>query len=126
MRVANRHLERHGHDASLDHRSYQRQGTDREPTLHMGPGDADRERRGQRTEIGDHNRAVQERNAPRQEQREQARERAPATAAHEKKHGGAGQDQPEELDRRPLLEERKKLVMCSSESRSSGEALAPQ
>ena len=109
-RVANRHLERHGHEASLDHRSYQRQGIDREPTLHMGPGDADRERRGQRTEIGDHNRAVQERNARRQEQREHARERAPATAAHDKKHGGAGQEQPEELDRRPLLEERKKLV----------------
>jgi hypothetical protein len=102
-RVANRHLERHGHEASLDHRSYQRQGIDREPTLHMGPGDADRERRGQRTEIGDHNRAVQERNARRQEQQEQrehARERAQATAAHDKKHGGAGPEQPEEIDRR--------------------------
>jgi hypothetical protein len=69
----------------------------------MGPGDADRERRGQRTEIGDHNRAVQERNARRQEQQEQrehARERAQATAAHDKKHGGAGPEQPEEIDRR--------------------------
>ena len=112
-RVANRHLERHGHEASLDHRSYQRQGIDREPTLHMGPGDAGRERRGQRTEIGDHNRAVEELNARRQEQREQASERAPATAAHDKKHGSAGQEQPEEIDRRPLLEERKKLVARS-------------
>jgi hypothetical protein len=109
-RVANRHLERHGHQASLDHRSYQCQGIDREPTLHMGPGDADRERRGQRTEIGDHNRAVEERNARRQEQREQGTEKATATAAHDKKHGGAGLEQAEELDRRPLLEERKKLV----------------
>jgi MobA/MobL family len=64
-RVANRHLERHGQTAGLDHRSYQRQGLNRESTLHMGPGDADRERRGQRTEVGDHNRGVRARNAAR-------------------------------------------------------------
>lgn len=66
--VVNRHLKRHGVDATLDHRSYQRQGIDREPEAHMGPGDARRERRGERTAIGDHNRAVRERNARRRRQ----------------------------------------------------------
>jgi hypothetical protein len=61
--VVNRHLMRHGVEAKLDHRSYQRQGIGREPEQHMGPGDADRERRGLRTVIGDHNRGVRERNA---------------------------------------------------------------
>jgi MobA/MobL family len=66
--VVNRHLTRHGHEAGLDHRSYQRQGVDREPTLHMGPGDAAHERRGRRTDVGDHNRGVEARNADRARQ----------------------------------------------------------
>jgi hypothetical protein len=66
--VVNRHLKRHGVDATLDHRSYERQGIDREPEAHMGPGDARRERRGEHTVIGDHNRAVRERNARRRRQ----------------------------------------------------------
>jgi MobA/MobL family len=68
--VVNRHLARHGHEGQLDHRSYRRQGLDLEPTLHMGPGDAKRERDGERTAVGDHNRAVAERNAERLAKRE--------------------------------------------------------
>ena len=34
--LANRHLERHGHDARIDHRSLKDQGIDREPTIHLG------------------------------------------------------------------------------------------
>ncbi len=34
--LANRHLERHGHDARIDHRSLKAQGIDREPTIHLG------------------------------------------------------------------------------------------
>jgi hypothetical protein len=34
--LANRHLERHGHDARIDHRSLEAQGIDREPTVHVG------------------------------------------------------------------------------------------
>jgi MobA/MobL family len=34
--LANRHLERHGHEARIDHRSLKEQGTDREPTMHLG------------------------------------------------------------------------------------------
>jgi hypothetical protein len=34
--LANRHLERHGHEARIDHRSLKEQGADREPTTHLG------------------------------------------------------------------------------------------
>jgi hypothetical protein len=34
--LANRHLERHGHEARIDHRSLSAQGADREPTTHLG------------------------------------------------------------------------------------------
>jgi hypothetical protein len=34
--LANRHLERHGHEARVDHRSLEAQGIDREPTVHVG------------------------------------------------------------------------------------------
>jgi len=34
--LTNRHLERHGHDARVDHRSLKQQGLDREATVHLG------------------------------------------------------------------------------------------
>ena len=34
--LANRHLERHGHEARIDHRSLKDQGIDREPGIHLG------------------------------------------------------------------------------------------
>ena len=34
--LANRHLERHGHEARIDHRSLKDQSIDREPTIHLG------------------------------------------------------------------------------------------
>jgi hypothetical protein len=34
--LANRHLERHGHDARIDHRSLEAQGIEREPQIHVG------------------------------------------------------------------------------------------
>jgi hypothetical protein len=64
--VANRHLARHGFAAGLDHRSYERQGSGREAHWHIGPGDMRKERQGERTRFGDHNRAVTERNAERE------------------------------------------------------------
>jgi MobA/MobL family protein len=67
--LANRYLEKFGHHARIDHRSYQKQGLDRAPTLHLGPGDARREREGIRTPAGDYNRGVEERNAQRQRER---------------------------------------------------------
>lgn len=36
-RLTNRHLQRHGHEARVDHRSLDDQGINREPTQHLGP-----------------------------------------------------------------------------------------
>jgi hypothetical protein len=47
-----------GHDAVVDHRSYERQGVDTVPTVHMGVAASRMEKRGLRTERGDMNRAV--------------------------------------------------------------------
>ncbi len=58
----NRALERHGHAARVDHRSYVDQGVDREPTNHLGPTAHKMEANGRRSRIGNDNRAVDERN----------------------------------------------------------------
>jgi hypothetical protein len=65
-KIANRHLDRHGHEVRIDHRTLKDQGLDREPSLHVGPKAMAREREGIRTEIGSINRAIAERNAARE------------------------------------------------------------
>lgn len=45
-RTANRHLERHGHEARIDRRTLKAQGIDREPTRHLGPQAVAMQRRG--------------------------------------------------------------------------------
>lgn len=52
----NRALEHHGHEARVDHRSFEDRGIDREPSQHLGPTAADMERKGKRSRIGDENR----------------------------------------------------------------------
>ena len=64
-KIVNRELERRGLEP-VDHRSYKRQGLDREPTIHLGPKAAQMERQGIQTELGDHNRAVVQENAQRE------------------------------------------------------------
>jgi hypothetical protein len=83
--VVNRHLRRHGFEGALDHRSFLRRGLDIEAEAHMGPGDAQREREGERTEVGDYNRGVRERNAERLRLRERE---ALDQAAHVRHSGG--------------------------------------
>ena len=83
--VVNRHLRRHGFEGALDHRSFLRRGLDIEAEAHMGPGDAQRERKGERTEVGDYNRGVRERNAERLRLRERE---ALDQAAHVRHSGG--------------------------------------
>ena len=61
----NRALERHGHSARVDHRSYEAQGIDREPSQHLGPTAADMERKGKASRIGDENRTASFNNASR-------------------------------------------------------------
>jgi hypothetical protein len=63
--ATNRHLERHGHAARVDHRTLAEQGIERAPTMHLGPGDSRRERHGERSVGGEVNREVAARNAER-------------------------------------------------------------
>lgn len=60
---ANAALARAGVDSRIDHRSYETQGLDQEPTLHMGPAVAGMERRKPHsTRVGRENREIEERN----------------------------------------------------------------
>jgi len=63
--AANRHLGRHGHAERIDHRTLAEQGIDRTPTMHLGPGDSRRERRGERNAAGEINREISTRNTER-------------------------------------------------------------
>ena len=90
----NRALERHGHDARVDHRSYEERGIDREPTQHRGAMADDMERKGKRSRIGDENREIEERNAKRameqveliRETAKLAQEQARLSAKHGEQH----------------------------------------
>jgi len=77
---ANRELERDGREERIDHRSHEARGIEREPTVHEGPNVREMEARGIRTERGEWNRAVLERNAEcdrRERERQEARRRDP-------------------------------------------------
>ena len=56
--AANTELKRHGSDARIDRRSYEEQGIEKIPTVHMGVAATQMERKGIRTERGDQNRAI--------------------------------------------------------------------
>jgi len=66
---ANAALERAGHEARIDHRSYAVQGVDREPGVHLGHRASAMERAGVQTERGDELRVIQERNREREYER---------------------------------------------------------
>jgi hypothetical protein len=61
----NRALERAGYKAGVDHRSYEDQGIDREPTQHLGKWAHRMEKAGKKSRIGEQNRHIQARNAER-------------------------------------------------------------
>jgi len=63
--IANRYLERFGHEAHIDHRTLEAQGVDREPTTHVGPTATDFERQGVSSERGGINRQINARNQQR-------------------------------------------------------------
>lgn len=65
-KTANRYLERHGHEARIDHRSLEDQGIEREATEHLGPTASQLEREGEQTERGDINREIEARNRERE------------------------------------------------------------
>ena len=57
--AVNAALEQQGVAGRVDHRSYERQGIEQIPTIHLGPAAFQMEKRGIRTERGDINRQVQ-------------------------------------------------------------------
>ena len=57
--IANKYLERLNHPAQLDHRSYERQGLDIVPSIHLGVTASQMERQGIPTNRGDINRDVE-------------------------------------------------------------------
>jgi ATP-dependent exoDNAse (exonuclease V) alpha subunit len=60
--LANRHLERHGHEARIDHRSLAARGIDQEPTIHLGYAANEIAQRGGQSDRMDQLRGVLERN----------------------------------------------------------------
>ncbi|HBM90462.1 MAG TPA: hypothetical protein DD400_01080 [Rhodospirillaceae bacterium] len=64
--LTNRHLERHGHQERVDHRTLEAQGIDREATIHLGPTATDYERDGVKTELGAVNEEIKNRNQQRE------------------------------------------------------------
>jgi hypothetical protein len=68
--VNNRRFECKGLEERVDHRSYKEQGIDREPMIPLGYEASALERKGVKTERGNHNREVQRRNAEREAQKE--------------------------------------------------------
>ena len=63
--ITNRALEAGGFAERVDHRSYERQGSEQEATIHLGVAVTNMERKGEVTEFGDRNRATEARNADR-------------------------------------------------------------
>lgn len=63
--TANHHLQRHGIEARIDHRTLKEQGIEREATIHLGPGDSRRERQGIASAAGEINREIATQNAQR-------------------------------------------------------------
>ena len=61
--LQNEYLEKAGRTERIDMRSYERQGVDLIPTIHMGPEATAMEKRGIRTYVGDMNREIKARNA---------------------------------------------------------------
>lgn len=102
-KIANRYLERFGHEARIDHRTLEEQGIDREPTTHIGPTATQLEREGIKTERGGINREIKERNQQRETLLEQHAEsvrdfqehREAAKLEHEAERLEAAQDRAE-------------------------------
>jgi len=67
-------LEHNGHAARVDHRSFERQGLEQIPTIHLGAAAFQMERRGIRTERGDINREIEISNRRLREMAEQINE----------------------------------------------------
>ena len=61
--ICNEYLSQSGFDKRIDHRSYERQGVEQIPQIHMGAAATQMERKGIRTAVGDINRQIKLDNA---------------------------------------------------------------
>ena len=71
--AANRAMESNGHDKRIDHRSYERQGIDQVPTVHLGVAASQMEKKGICTNRGDINRQAEVTNRQRAQLRARIR-----------------------------------------------------
>jgi len=62
-KYCNDYLERHNHAERIDHRSYERQGIEQIPTIHLGVAASQMEKRGIRTQRGNINREIEVNNS---------------------------------------------------------------
>jgi hypothetical protein len=85
--LANRHLERHGHDARIDHRSLEAQGIEREPTVHLGYAANEIAQRGGQSDRMDELRAILARNEIQLDMKELAAELRQLEAEQAKEQG---------------------------------------
>ena len=60
--IVNVYLENNGHETRVDHRSYERQGVEQIPTIHLGVSAHQMEQKGVKTERGDINRNIKKAN----------------------------------------------------------------
>ena len=61
--MQNAALEKAGREERIDMRSFERQGIELAPTVHLGPAASALEKKGIHTDLGDHNRIVKAVNA---------------------------------------------------------------
>ena len=78
----NKRFQALGMEQRVDHRSYDEQGIDREPTQHLGAVANDMERQGKASRIGDENRERQKRNVQREQTAREAAELAQQLLDH--------------------------------------------
>lgn len=62
-KIQNEYFEKNGIDERIDLRSYEKQGIDKLPTVHLGPYASMLEKEGTATELGEFNRAIEQHNS---------------------------------------------------------------
>jgi ATP-dependent exoDNAse (exonuclease V) alpha subunit len=105
----NRKFEEKGLDERIDHRTLEAQGIDREPTIHLGHEAAALERQGVRTEQGDRNREIQQRNL----------ERATQKNAEKAEHAQETAENAANTEKILVWRETEKAEPCIEESRET-------
>jgi len=127
--LANRHLERHGHDARIDHRSLAARGIEQEPTIHLGYAANEIAQRGGQSDRMDELRAILARNEIRLDMKELAAElrQLEAQQAKEQKAAPAQQQAPAPLSAvERLFRHNEKPVPMNELARQHGASPAPE